>query len=273
MIRLSGFADEIGDDPAFQIQTLLGENLKFLELRAAWGINVLDLSDGQRRELRQRLADAGIGVSSIASPVGKVRIDEPWPAPLERLKIALDAAEHFGAPYIRLFSYYPPPGGQIADHRQEVLRRLNEQVALARGRRVQLLHENEKEIYGEGAEASLDIAQNVPGMGLIFDPANFVQAGVRPIEAWALLADHVKYFHIKDAILGGGEVVLPGAGDGSVEPILRSAILARGYDGFLSLEPHLTVSCKSSGFSGPDLFVKAVRTLKQMLDRMGATYE
>jgi 3-dehydroshikimate dehydratase len=273
MIRLSGFADEIGPDPDLQIQTIRGENLKFIELRAAWGVNSLDLSDSQRRDLRQRLTDAGVGVSSIASPVGKVRIDSPWPDHVERFKAALDVAEFFGSPYIRVFSYYPPPGGAIGDYRDEVVRRLREQVELARGRPVKLLHENEKEIFGENAEACLDIAQSVPGMRLIFDPANFVQARVRPAKAWTLLADHVEYFHIKDAIFGGTEVVLPGAGDGSIPQILGDAILNRGFDGFISLEPHLMVACKSSGFSGPDLFVKAVRTLKAILDRLGVKYQ
>ena len=268
MISLSGFADEIAAEPEVQIRTLRGLAVRFMELRGAWGKNVLDFSPAERADLRRQLADGGVGVSAIASPIGKVRIDLPWKDHVERFKVALDAAEYFGAPNIRLFSYFPPPAAALPTTRQEVLRRLNEQVAMARGRPVRLLHENEREIYGESAEACLAIARGVPGLGLIFDPANFVQAGIRPAAAWALLKSHVVYFHIKDARLADGSVVLPGAGDGDIEEILRDAVVARGYDGFISMEPHLAVAGRSSGFSGPDLFGDATDALKAMLDRM-----
>ena len=273
MIRLSGFADEISPDLELQIQTLAGEGIRHQELRGVWGKNVLDLTADERQAVNKRLRQAGIGVSAIGSPIGKVRIDEPWADHVARFTIALDAAEFFEAPYIRLFSYYPPQGGRIADHRDEVIRRLNEQVETAKGRRTKLLHENEKDIYGEKTAECLDIAQNVPGMSLIFDPANFVQAGVRPAEAWSVLRDSVAYFHIKDAILGSGKVVPAGEGDGSIPDILRDAIVARGYAGFLSMEPHLAAAGQFSGFSGPDLFTKAVRSLKRILDGLGVQYQ
>jgi sugar phosphate isomerase/epimerase len=273
MVRLSGFADEIGPDLELQIKTLASEGLKFLELRGVWGKNVLDLTADDRNRLKKRLRQAGIGVSSIGSPIGKVRIDEPWADHVARFKIALDAAEFFEAPFIRIFSYYPPEGGRIEDHRDEVIRRLNEQMQLAKGRRAQLLHENEAAIYGEKTEGCLDIARRVPGIRLIFDPANFVCAGVRPREAWPVLRDKVVYFHIKDAILGSGQIVPSGEGDGDIAEVLRDAIVGRGYDGFLSLEPHLAAAGQFSGFSGPDLFKKAVRALKTVLDDLGVEYQ
>jgi len=272
MIRLSGFADEIGPDLDLQIETLASERLRFLELRGVWGKNVLDFTDHERREIKKRLDDAGLGVSSIGSPIGKVRIDQPWEEHVARLGVALDVAEFLETPYVRLFSYYPPEGGRIADHRDEVIRRLNEQVELAKGRRVTLLHENEKDIYGEKPDACLDIARNVPGMGLVFDPANFVQAGVRPADAWQMLHHWVVYFHIKDAMLDGGLIVPPGEGDGDIPAVLKDAVFERDYDGFLSLEPHLAAAGQFSGFSGPDLFKKAVQSLKRILDGMNIAY-
>ena len=273
MIHLSGFADEIGPDLGLQIETLTSESMTFLELRGVWDTNVLDLTDDQRAEVRERLGDAGIGVSSIGSPIGKVRIDEPWADHVERFKAALDAAEFFAAPYIRLFSYYPPEGAQIADHRDEVIRRLNEQVEMANGRPVTLLHENEADIYGEKPDGCLDLHENVPGLKAVFDPANFVQAGVKPAEAWAALKEHVVYFHVKDVVAGTGKIVPAGEGDGRIPEILREAICERGYSGFISLEPHLAVAGQFAGFSGPDLFKKAVQTLKKILDDLGAEYD
>jgi hypothetical protein len=42
-----------------------------------------------------------------------------------------------------------------------------------------------------------------------------------------------------------------------------------GYDGFFSLEPHLTAGGQFSGFSGPDLFRQASQALQRMLNEMG----
>jgi sugar phosphate isomerase/epimerase len=95
---------------------------------------------------------------------------------------------------------------------------------------------------------------------------------VRPAEAWPRLADRVAYFHIKDAILGTGQVVPAGEGDGALAETLRDAIRQRGYEGYLSLEPHLAAAGKFSGFSGPDLFKQAVRALKRILNEIGAAY-
>jgi len=272
VIQLSGFADEIAADPAVQIEVLHGEGIRFLELRGAWGKNVLDFSPAERRDLKRRLHDAGIGISAIGSPIGKVPIDESWPDHVARFKVALDAAEFFEAPYVRVFSYFAPKVGRIEDHREEVIRRLREQAAMARGRPVRLLQENEGDVYASTAERCLDLLENVPDMDMVFDPANFIQAGVRPAEAWPRLADRVAYFHIKDAILGTGQVVPAGEGDGRLAEILRDAIRRRGFDGFLSLEPHLAAAGKFSGFSGPDLFRQAVRALKRILDEIGASY-
>jgi len=273
MIRLSGFADEIGPDLNLQIQTLRAEHMHFVELRAVWNTNVLDLTDAQRRDVRARLADAGIGVSSIGSPIGKVRIDLPWQDHVERFRHCLDVAEEFEAPYIRLFSYYPPEGGCIADHRDEVLRRLREQVEMARGRPVTLLHENEADIFGMTPEACLDIASHVPGLGLIFDPANYVHAGVDVLAAWKMLRDHVVYFHIKDRRAEDGKCVPAGEGDGHIPEILADAVGRLGYQGFISLEPHLAVAGRHSGFSGPDGFRQAVQRVKAILDDLGAAYD
>ena len=278
MVHLSGFADEIAADLDLQIEVLQSEGLRHLELRAVWGKNVLDLSPEERTKAKRRLDDAGIGVSAIGSPIGKVAVDAPWKDHLTRFRLALQMAEHFEAPYIRLFSFYPAssggaPGAPGPTHRDEVIRRLIEMVTIAKGRPVRLLHENEKGIYGEGTEACLDIVRSVPGMGLIFDPANFIQVGVKPAEAWPILRDHVVYFHIKDARMADGGVVPAGEGDGAIPEILRDATSARGFDGFLSLEPHLKVAGERSGFSGPDLFKKAVQALKRILKDLDVAFD
>ncbi len=41
---LSAFGDEIDDDLTKQLDVLASEGITALELRSAWGVNVLDLS-------------------------------------------------------------------------------------------------------------------------------------------------------------------------------------------------------------------------------------
>jgi sugar phosphate isomerase/epimerase len=105
---------------------------------------------------------------------------------------------------------------------------------------------------------------------MTFDPANFVMCGVRPFtEGYELLKDYIEYVHIKDGLMSEQRVVPAGQGDGEVRELLM-ALKARGFDGFLSLEPHLSNAGQFGGFSGPDLFGVAVRALRELLNEIGA---
>ena len=261
-LPLAAFADEVSPDLGEHIAVCRRAGVTHLELRSVGNVNVLDLTPAARQSIRNRLADAGMAVACIGSPIGKVKIDDPWPAHLDRFKVALDAAHFFAAPMVRVFSYYPPAGGAIADHRDEVLRRFAAKVDLARAAGVTLVHENERHIYGERGTACLDLLRTVnsPHLRAAFDFANFVQAGDDPLACWQLLAPYATHIHVKDA-LADGTVVPPGKGVGRLGEIL-SAAHAGGYRGFLSLEPHLAAAGQFRGFSGPDLFIAAADALK-----------
>jgi len=71
------------------------------------------------------------------------------------------------------------------------------------------------------------------------------------------------HIHIKDALADSGKVVPAGEGDGQIAPILVD-LHKSGYDGFLSLEPHLQVAGQAGGFSGPQLFKVAADALKKV---------
>src|SRR5207248_11337668 len=77
---------------------------------------------------------------------------------------------------------------------------------------------------------------------------------------------HFYTLSLHDALpifLGSGKVVPAGEGDGQLEPILLD-LHRSGYDGFLSLEPHLAAHEKLGGFSGPELFKVAADALKTL---------
>src|ERR1700740_456624 len=117
MIRLSAFADEISPNPDEQVAVLVREGIHYLDLRSMWNINVLDLSDEQIHSIQDTLQANHIQVAAIGSPIGKVPIDSPFEADLQRLERAITIAQAFNAPYIRIFSYYPPsaPSGAGSD--------------------------------------------------------------------------------------------------------------------------------------------------------------
>jgi sugar phosphate isomerase/epimerase len=268
---LTGFADEISPELEEQLETLAQESMGYMELRSVWNTNVLDLSDDELDRIRARTAERGIGISSIGSPIGKVPITDPFGPHLERFRRALRAADVMEAPYVRVFSFFIPEDQQPVHYREEVIDRMGIMAGEAEDSGVTLLHENEKEIYGDVPSRCLDILAGVgsPALRAAWDAANFVQCGVRPYkEGYAPLRPYVEYVHVKDALSGSDRVVPAGEGDGQL-PETLSALRASGFDGFFSLEPHLASAGVYSGFSGPEMFRKAAGAFKELLRRQG----
>ncbi|MDQ8705402.1 sugar phosphate isomerase/epimerase family protein [Streptomyces sp. LHD-70] len=274
MWTLSGFSDEISADLEEQAALLKKLGMSYLEFRSAWGTNVLDLDADQLSRAKKILDAHGLKVSSIGSPIGKIVVDEDFEAHLDRARHAVDVAHHFGAPYIRIFSFFIRPGDNPDDHRDEVLRRMRALADVAEEADVILLHENEKEIYGDIPRRCVDILESVgsPNLRAAWDAANFVQVGVRPFtEGYAGLRPHLEYVQIKDAHLADGEVVAAGRGDGELVETVR-ALREDGFDGFFSLEPHLSQAHSLGGFSGPDLFTEAWQAFTDILKSEGIEY-
>jgi sugar phosphate isomerase/epimerase len=268
-LKLAAFADEISPDLNLQIEHCRRNGVTHIELRRVAGKGVLDFDKALRHEIKQKLADNGLAVACIGSPIGKVKLHEPFAAHFERFKIAVELAEFFDAPMIRVFSYFPAANTTHADlitsGRAEVLRRFEQKLAYLAPFRPMLVHENEARIFGESVAQCVDLLQtlNSPRLRAAFDFANFVQAGEDPLANWPLLKPFTTHIHIKDAQRGTGTVVPSGQGDGHIGDILRDAV-ASGYRGFLSLEPHLAAAGEFNGFSGPDLFKVAVDALRQV---------
>jgi sugar phosphate isomerase/epimerase len=274
MWTLSGFSDEISPDPREQCEVASGLGLRYLELRSAWNVNILDLDADQLATLQQTLKEFDLAVSSIGSPIGKIAITDDFAPHLERMQHAAEVARLFSAPYIRIFSFFVPEGDDPDRHREEVLRRMRALADVADQYDVVLLHENEKDIYGDIPRRCLDIVTAVdsPRLRLAWDAANFVQVGVRPFtEGYALLRPYVDYIQVKDAVLADASVVVAGAGDGEVVETVR-ALRADGFDGFFSLEPHLADYNATGGFSGAELWTSAWRAFTDILKSEGIEF-
>ena len=267
MWTLTGFADEISPELEEQLDTLDEESISYMELRSVWNTNVLDLTDDELQRVKSAAAERGIGISSIGSPIGKVPLTDPFGPHLERFRRALHAADVMDAPYVRVFSFFIPEKQEPGRYREEVIDRMGILAGEAEDSGVTLLHENEKDIYGDVPTRCVDILVGVgsPALRAAWDAANFVQCGVSPYsEGYASLRPYIEYVHVKDALSGSDRVVPAGAGDGQL-PETLSALRASAFDGFFSLEPHLASAGPYSGFSGPELFGKATGAFKELL--------
>lgn len=232
---LSAFADEAS--PLFyeQIDAMRESGITHLELRGVNGRNISSMTREEVRCAKYMLDGAGLSVWSIGSPVGKIKITDPFEPHLDSFKRMLDAAVICEASVMRIFSFYDV---KTDADKAEAIRRLQILAETAKGSGVLLCHENEKGIYGDTAENCVEILAAVPELGSVFDPANFIQCGVDPLTAWGVLAEKTTYLHIKDA-LQSGKVVPAGCGVGNL-PAIVADFGARGGK-VLSIEPHLTV--------------------------------
>lgn len=227
-IVLSGFSDEIAPELDIQLAAIREWGLSHIELRAADGVNVSDFSPEKVKKVKAKLVAAGVSVSSIGSPLGKISIEEDFAPHLEKVKRTLEIQKELGAPYIRMFSFYLPEGQDPALFRGEVLERLHRMVEEAAAWDSVLLHENEKGIYGDNASRCQDLLEQLAGphFQAVFDFANFIQVGQETLPAYGLLKPYVAYVHVKDALLSTGAVVPAGQGTatcGTSSPICWAA--------------------------------------------------
>lgn len=269
--ELSGFGDEIDDDPKIQIAVMQALGANHIEVRSAWGTNIVDLDNAQLSELKSLLDAADMKVSAIASPIGKVDVSLPVEHEVERLRRAVNAAHVLGSRYIRIFSFFYGEDVAVESIRDDVIERMRALADVAEESSVVLLHENEKDIFGDIPERILDIIESVdsPALKLAWDAANFVQVGVKPFdEGYAKLRPHLEYLQVKDALFSNATVVPAGEGDGDVLRTVE-ALKADGYTGFASLEPHLAGAHGLGGFSGPTAFGIAARAFAKVLSEAG----
>lgn len=236
---LSAFADEIDMDLGIQMEVLKQYGINYIEMRGVNGKNISDLTLEEARVIKQELDANGFKISALGSPIGKINITDAFESEKQKFIHTLALAKVLGSKYIRMFSFFMPQGESPEAYREEVMNRWQQYIALAKDSGITLLHENEKDIYGDTKERCKELFKTLgyEGMKATFDPANFVQVGEDTLEAFDLLKDEVVYMHIKDAKING-EVVPAGYGAGQIE-ILLKRLKDRGYEGFVSIEPHL----------------------------------
>ncbi len=197
---------------------------------------------------------AGVRVNCFGSTIanwGK-NIDDPFEITLAEIERAIPRMQRLGTKLVRIMSYArcAGAGDQTTQKAEERFRRLREIVRLFGEAGLTPVHENCMNYGGMSAAHSLDLVENVPGLKLAFDTGNpaiskdYSKPGEQtqdPLEFLAAIRPHVAYVHIKDARLedGGREVfTYPGEGGGRVPDVVK-ALAESGYDGGISIEPHM----------------------------------
>ena len=236
---VSAFADEYSDNFTEQLEALKRLGIDYIELRRADGKNVSELDKSDVADIKSRLKSFGIKVSSIGSPLGKIKLDGDMEAHLNTARRVFETAAELGAGFCRVFSFYLPDGKSAKQCRGGVLSAMEKLLRLSEEYGVTLCHENEALIYGESPQNCLDLAEYFGGrLKCVLDMGNFVLDGYNPYEAYKLLFRHIAYFHIKDALYAGA-VVPAGKGEAQIEYILNDYRVRGKGDTFITLEPHL----------------------------------
>ncbi len=271
-IRLCAFSDEAASDLNGQIAALRRNNILLTELRSVGGKNVSGFSPAEAKAYAAALADSGIGVWSVGSPLGKTEIKTDVKTILEQTKRVCETALLLQTDKVRMFSFFHAYG-----EKERVFDYLNQMADCAAGYGVTLYHENEKEIYGDTAERIREIAAAVPKLKFVYDPANFIQTGESADKTLSLVYPLAAYCHIKDVIAETGEIVPAGYGDGKIGEMIARA---KGETTF-TLEPHLALFDAYRQIDGSELkhkfrypdggaaFDAAARALKELLHKAG----
>jgi len=274
MARLSAFADEVTEDFRGQVEYLVKEGVGHIEPRFVNKKNLMDLSKPELKEVKKLIKGHGLKVSAIGSPIGKVKLDEPFEPHLDKFKHAIDLALLLETPFIRMFSYYAPEGKNIDDYRGQVMDRMAAKAELLADVDVTMVHENEARIYGHTAENCVDMVETVdsPKLRLAYDPANFVwgEKITNNVEVcFPVMKPYIVHVHIKDWKLGAADVgSIPGEGDGQIKELLAE-LAAMNYDGCMTMEPHLRAGGQFGGDTGPELFSQAIAAVRELAAEVG----
>ena len=238
-LTISAFSDEYADSLQEQCEALNGFGISYMEMRGVNGKNVSTLTKDEVKQAKTILNDYGIKVSSIGSPLGKIKVDGDLDGHLETAKRVFETANELGSKNIRMFSFYLPENKTREESKGQVYDALERLVRLSEEHGVTLCHENEALIYGESPEKCLEILEYFNGrLKAVLDMGNFVLDGYNPMNAYKLLGKNIEYFHIKDALYAGA-IVPAGKGEAQIKEILDDYKVNGAKDTFITLEPHL----------------------------------
>ncbi|HEV8541582.1 MAG TPA: sugar phosphate isomerase/epimerase family protein [Verrucomicrobiae bacterium] len=291
MYYFSGIGDEAAnkiDDQIRAIKALGWANLEArgVEVPGFPKGNIHDLPDQAFDILVEKVQSAGIQVNCFGSAIanwGK-KIGEPGESSLAEARRCIPRMNRLGTKFVRIMSFaVRKEEDQMADER---FRRLREITKMFLDNGLQPVHENCMNYGGMGWPFTLELLEQVPGLKLVFDTGNPIFNEDRskpkpwpkqdPWEFYEHVKEHIVHVHVKDArwntAKNDADYTMPGDGDGKVQAILQD-LLASGYDGAISIEPHVAVvfhdaNVKASDEQMFDSFVEYGQRLMRLVDEI-----
>ena len=278
MVKISAFADEVSVVFDEQIDYLNRAGIKWIEIRFVDGKNIISLSDEEILIIKNKLEKASIGVSAIASPIGKYAIDAPFEEQMSQFRRTVRIAQMLETNLIRIFSFYGSDTVNIEDCKDDVLYRLKAFCNEIEGTGICLVHENEAGIFGHSVSNCEILMKNLYSdcFKAAYDPANFVwgeNITDNITSCWPKLNNYVSHIHIKDWKSGSKDIgALPGDGDGQIADLFKELAKNR-YEGFVTLEPHMASGGRFGGETTAEQFDTALSRVRLYCQENGIIYE
>jgi sugar phosphate isomerase/epimerase len=259
---LSAFADEIDGDIDVQFEQLVHHDIKLLDLRSAFGKNVMQLTDDEVDQILDKTERLGICLNCVGSPVNKVKTSEAK-AEDELAKVVRsgEIAKRAGINRIRVFT-------PETNDWEELKAWVGPQVDHAVKNDLLLMHENDGHYYGAYPDQAKRLFDEFGGTNFraAYDFANAVRIGFKAMDDWfPWLLPHLETLHLKDE--KNGKVVPAGDGEGQVIETL-AWLKEQGWEGVLTIEPHLQLAGDRGGFTGVESFAIATNTLKGVIEKL-----
>lgn len=278
----AGIADEAGEDLATQIRAHRELGWSHIEPRNIGNRCITDLPDDEFAAVLGQLSDAGLQAVGFASQLANWArpVDGDFQLDLDELARAIPRMQQAGARFIRCMSY---PNSKTApwaddDWRDEVVRRFKILAQMAEDGGVVLVHENCHGWASQTPQTSLEFIERVdsPALKLVFDTGNTRDQD--SVAFFRAVREQIVHIHIKDWKRnpdGSTTATFPGEGESGTEQVLRE-LLSSGYDGCLSIEPHMVavIHLGKSADEDPavayDLYVEYGRRLMKLVDAVAA---
>lgn len=273
-MEFSGISDEAGRDIETQVRahTTLGWGL--IELRNVDGKCVTDATDADFDRILGCVVDAGLQVSCVSSQIGNWSrmITGDFEIDLAELRRAIPRLHHAGTKFTRIMSWRQGDATRD-DWRREAIRRISELAKIAEDGGIVLAHEVCTGWGSEGAAELLELLASVdsPALTVLWDTGNPLKDGrdMRPFLAG--VKDRVEYVHIKDWVLPtttvGGHGAYPGEGQSEV-PYQLTELFRVGYDGVISIEPHVASIIHEGKEGDPDITLKTYVEYGRRLEKL-----
>jgi sugar phosphate isomerase/epimerase len=239
-------SDEISQDLAIALDLAKQFHLDAVEIRGVWGKGPQDLTGDELAKVRELVEGEGMTVCGVAPPLFKCELDDEDAIKehLDILRRSAAAAHALGTSQVRGFAFWKQ--GSLDGRKAQIVPHLKEAARIAEGEGVIIALENEYATANNNVRRTLELLDAVdsPAMRLLYDPGNDVHDEEHEPawpDSYELAKGHIFHIHLKDPKRDPqtGEVTtLPiGEGDIHAEDLMR-ALIADGYDGFVSLETH-----------------------------------